>query len=82
MLLALLLLPGIWWLVRISPPVPKRIRFPAIRLLMDIAGEEETPAHTPLWLLALRIAIAALVILALARPLWNPSAQVAGSDGS
>jgi hypothetical protein len=79
MLTALLLLPGIWWLVRVSPPVPKRVRFPAIRLLMDIAREEETPAHTPLWLLALRILLAALVILALARPLWNPAKQVAGS---
>ena len=79
MLLGLLGLPVIWWLVRISPPQPKRIRFPAIRLLAEIAHEEETPAHTPLWVLILRLTLAALIILGLARPLWNPEVQTAGS---
>jgi len=79
MLLGLLALPAIWWLVRISPPIPKRVRFPATRILIDIAGEEETPAHTPLWLLLLRLVIIALVIVALARPVWNPAEQIAGS---
>ena len=72
MLLALLLLPVIWWLLRITPPAPNRIVFPPIRLLFDLRPKEETPAHTPLWLLLLRLLIAALVILALAEPLLNP----------
>lgn len=79
MLLGLLALPAIWWLLRISPPLPKRVRFPAIRLLVGLAHEEETPAHTPLWLLILRSVLAALVVLALADPMWNPAPQVAGS---
>lgn len=79
MLLGLLGLPIIWWLVRISPPQPKRVRFPAIRLLAEIAHDEETPAHTPLWVLILRLTLAALIILGLARPLWNPQAQIDGN---
>ena len=39
------------------------------------AASEETPAKTPLWLILLRMALVALVILALAHPLLNPSAH-------
>lgn len=79
MLLGLAVLPAIWWLLRISPPLPKRVRFPAIRLLLGLAHEEETPAHTPLWLLILRTVLAALIVSAFADPLWNPAPKVAGS---
>jgi len=79
MLLGLLALPAIWWLLRISPPLPKRVRFPAIRLLVGLDREEETPAHTPLWLLILRLTLAALIVFALANPVWNPAPKVAGS---
>lgn len=78
-LLGLIVLPAIWWLLRISPPLPKQVRFPAIRLLLDLAREDETPAHTPLWLLILRSILVALVVLALADPLWNPTPTVSGS---
>lgn len=79
MLLGLLALPAIWWLLRISPPLPKRVRFPAIRLLVGLDRDEETPAHTPLWLLLLRLTLAAIIVIALANPLWNPAPTVAGS---
>lgn len=79
MLLGLASLPAIWWLLRISPPLPKRVRFPAIRLLVGLAREEESPAHTPFWLLLLRMAIAALIVFALAEPLWNPAPRIAGA---
>ena len=78
MLAALLLLPVIWWILRITPPAPQRVRFPAIRLLFGLRQEEETPARTPLWLLLLRLLLAALVILALAHPLLNPTSRVSG----
>ncbi|HEV8680397.1 MAG TPA: DUF4159 domain-containing protein, partial [Stellaceae bacterium] len=39
---------------------------------------EETPARMPWWLILLRTFLAALVILALAHPLLNPQAQLAG----
>lgn len=70
-LAALLALPVIWWLLRVTPPSPQRVRFPALRLLLGLRDEEETPAHMPPWLLALRLLLAALIILALAGPVWN-----------
>ena len=71
-LFGLITLPIIWWLLRVTPPAPKRVPFPAVRLLLGLQQKEETPARTPLWLLLLRMAIAALVILALADPYVNP----------
>jgi len=68
-LAALVGLPVLWWLLRVVPPAPRRVAFPAIRLLEGLRPREDTPHHTPWWLLLLRLAIAALVILAVARPL-------------
>ena len=79
-LAALLVLPVIWWLLRTTPPPPRRVRFPAIRLLFGLRETEETPARTPPWLLILRLVLAALVILALARPIANPDRGF-GGDG-
>ncbi|WOF74825.1 DUF4159 domain-containing protein [Parvibaculaceae bacterium PLY_AMNH_Bact1] len=78
-LIGLLSLPVIWWLLRATPPAPQRVRFPAIRLLLGLVPETESPAHTPLWLLLLRLTLAALIIVALAAPLWRPADRIAGS---
>ena len=77
--LALAGLPVIWWLLRVTPPAPRRIAFPAIRLLLGLMPREETPARTPLWLILLRMVLAALVIVGAAHPLLNPQAQLAGT---
>lgn len=79
LLLALATLPLLWWLLRAIPPAPRRIPFPAIRLLFGLHSPEETPQRTPWWLLLLRLVIAALVIVGLARPLINPSDELHGS---
>jgi hypothetical protein len=71
-------LPAIWLLLRVTPPQPRRIEFPPLRILADILPRRETPARTPWWLLLLRLALAALLIIAAAGPIWNPLA----SDGS
>jgi hypothetical protein len=80
LLVALPALPLLWWLLRVSPPAPRSQAFPAIRLLRDLPPTEETPHRTPWWLLLLRIAAAALLILGLARPVWQPQTG-AGGDG-
>jgi hypothetical protein len=80
MLAALVLLPVIWWLLRVLPPAPKLVRFPPVRLLFGLSGKEETPAKTPPWLIALRLALAALLIVGLAEPLLNPETGLDG-DG-
>ena len=42
-LLGLLSLPVLWWLLRLIPPLPRRIDFPPTRLLFDIRPREEVP---------------------------------------
>jgi hypothetical protein len=79
LLAALVALPVIWWLLRVTPPAPRRIPFPALRLLLGLTPREETPAHTPIWLIILRTVLAALVIVGLAHPVINPQAPLAGS---
>ncbi|MBI1206686.1 MAG: DUF4159 domain-containing protein [Azospirillum sp.] len=75
---ALIVLPVLWWLLRVTPPAPRRQPFPAIELLRDLVAREETPARTPLWLILLRMVLVSLVILALAGPLLNPSRGLSG----
>ncbi|HEX6441288.1 MAG TPA: BatA domain-containing protein, partial [Stellaceae bacterium] len=79
LLAALAALPVIWWLLRVTPPAPRRIVFPAIRLLFGLIPREETPARTPWWLILLRTVLAALVVLALAHPVLNPQNRLAGT---
>jgi hypothetical protein len=78
-LLALAALPLLWWLLRVTPPLPRREIFPAIRLLLGLNAVADTPAHTPWWLLALRLAAAALVIVGLARPVLDAGRKLPGA---
>lgn len=79
MLIALAVLPLLWWLLRVTPPAPRNIRFPAIRLLFGLESPERTPESSPLWLILLRLLAVTLLILALAHPLMNPSSQLQGN---
>ena len=78
MLALLLVLPVIYWLLRMIPPLPKLVRFPAIRLLIGLEPTEQTPMKMPWWLLLLRLLLATALILAVARPLLNPQADLPG----
>ena len=69
---ALLLLPVIWWLLHFTPPRPQVVRFAPFRLLLDLVNREEQPDRTPWWLMLLRLAIAALVILGVSHPFYAP----------
>ncbi len=79
MLTALVTLPVLWWLLRVTPPSPRVQAFPPLRLLLALRPQEETPARTPLWLVILRMLIAALIIIGLAHPLFDPGARLLGS---
>jgi hypothetical protein len=79
-LAALAALPVLWWLLKVTPPQPRRIFFPPIRLLLGLKDEEQTPAHTPWWLLLLRLVAAGLLILALAEPMLGRNVKLLG-DG-
>jgi hypothetical protein len=79
-LLGLLVIPAIWLLLRVTPPPPRRLVFPALRLFDDLRQTEQTPADTPLWLMILRMILAALIVLGLAGPNLNPR-QASGISG-
>jgi hypothetical protein len=80
-LAALAALPAIWWLLRLTPPSPQLVVFPPTRLLKDLKTTEETPAHSPWWLTALRMLLAALIIIGLARPVLNPDRETFAGNG-
>jgi hypothetical protein len=81
-LAALIALPVIWWLLRVTPPAPQRRRFYGLRFLLGLRTEEETPDKTPLWLLILRLAAAALIVLGLADPVLNATRTLGTGDGA
>jgi hypothetical protein len=78
-LAGLAVLPVLWWLLKVTPPQPRRIAFPPLRLLLGLRNEEQTPAHTPWWLLLLRLVAAALLIAALSDPLLGRAPDVSGN---
>ncbi len=74
----LFLLPALWWLLRVLPPAPKRLYFPALIFLLGLKDKENESRKTPWWLLALRLLAAGCLIVALAQPILNPAPKVAG----
>lgn len=75
-------LPVIWWLLRFTPPRPRLVVFPPTRLLKGLEDSRETPRHSPWWLTALRMLLATLIILALARPVLHPDRERLPGDGT
>lgn len=68
----LLALPVIWWLLRLTPPKPQAEIFPPLKILARVLKREETPQQSPWWLTLLRLLMAALIVAALAEPVFNP----------
>ncbi|MEE3502424.1 DUF4159 domain-containing protein [Acidiphilium acidophilum] len=67
-LAGLALLPALYFMLRATPPAPRRQVFPPLRLLHDILPTERSPVRMPWWLLLLRLLAAALVIIGFADP--------------
>lgn len=78
LLAALVVLPVLWFLLRAVPPAPIRRRFPGVALLLGLKDEENTADRTPWWLLLLRIAAVALLIIGFAGPILNPRVERPG----
>jgi hypothetical protein len=79
-LVGLATLPLIYWLLRVTPPRPRAIVFPPTKILRELQRDEETPSKTPWWLLALRLALAAALIFAMAGPVWSPTGAAGASS--
>lgn len=72
LLAALAGLPILWLLLRAVPPAPMRRRFPGVTLLLGLADDETQTDRTPWWLLLLRMAAVASLIVGFAGPVLNP----------
>lgn len=80
-LIALVALPAIWWLLRLTPPRPKAEVFPPLAILASVLKRQETPAKSPWWLTLLRMLMAAALIFAIADPVMNPRTGSLSSVG-
>ena len=68
-------------LLRLTPPKPNQEVFPPLKILARILKKDETPHKSPWWLTLLRLALSALVILALAEPVLNPQNTKLSGEG-
>ena len=75
-LAGLIALPLIWLILRVTPPAPKRIAFPAARFLKGLVPEDMSPAKTPWWLLLIRLLMLVCIIGALAHPITDLSSDM------
>ena len=78
-LTALIALPVLWLLLRAVPPALREVTFPGTALLAGLPDPAPIARRTPWWLLALRLAAIAGLILALAGPVWKPAPDDAGT---
>lgn len=74
-LAVLLALPLLWWLIRRFPPRPQLVRFPPFPILSRLQSRFETSQTPPWWLLALRLALAAVLIFLFAGPFLPPEPE-------
>lgn len=68
LLWALLLVPLVYFLIRLLPPRPQTVNFPAIGLLKHLEKRLPPPRTPPWWLMLLRLGAVALLIAAMAGP--------------
>ncbi|MEZ5970063.1 MAG: DUF4159 domain-containing protein [Hyphomonas sp.] len=81
-LAALIALPVLWWILRATPPAPKDIELPSLRILEGAEPQEETPARTPWWVWLIRTLAVLAAIIGLAQPVYAPGAQNDTAEGS
>ena len=67
-LLGLLLLPLLYWLLRVRPPQPNSVVFPPLQLLKRLKSHDQEARTSPLWLLILRLVLFTLLVLVAAQP--------------
>ena len=79
LLLGLIVLPILWLLLRAVPPAPIKRRFPGVALLLGLTDSESQSDRTPWWLLLLRLAAVAALIIGFAGPVLNPTESRGGT---
>jgi hypothetical protein len=81
-LAALIALPVIWWVLRATPPAPKNIELPSLRILEGMEPKEETPARTPWWVWLIRTLAVMAAIAGLSQPVYAPGGKTESVDGT
>jgi len=71
-------LPIIWWVLRLTPPQPKKIWFPPFRFVANLGTDEQAAYQTPPWLILLRLLIGLLLIVGIAHPLLYQNKDLSG----
>ena len=79
LLTALIALPVLWVLLRAMPPAPMRRRFPGVALLLGLHDDDAETQRTPWWLLVVRMAAVAAVIVGFSGPVLNPKVSQDGT---
>ncbi len=77
---ALVLLPAFYLLIRLLPPRPQQVTFPAIKLLQDLPTRLPPPRTPPWWLLLLRLAMVFFFIVGLAQPMLRRDSVELGAN--
>ena len=81
LLLALVGLPLVWWLLRATPPQPRRQVFPPVALLAGLRTRQIDAVRSPLWLLILRALVFCLLVIGLAGPSLHNEAETPPISG-
>ncbi len=81
LLLALAGLPLVWWLLRATPPQPRRQVFPPVALLSGLRTRQIDPVRSPLWLLMIRALVFSLLVVGLAGPFLRHDTGSAPASG-
>ncbi|MBO1327238.1 DUF4159 domain-containing protein [Acetobacter suratthaniensis] len=81
LLLALVGLPLVWWLLRATPPQPRRQVFPPVALLAGLRTRQIDAVRSPLWLLVLRALVFCLLVIGLAGPSLHNEAETPPISG-
>lgn len=79
-LLGLLGLPLLWVILRAVPPSPTKVVFGGLALLLGLKDETQSAAHTPWWLILLRVLTVAAFIIGFAGPMLGPTQITTGSS--
>lgn len=78
-LLALLVLPVLWLLLRAVPPAPIKRLFPGVILLIGLGDRDSEVDRTPWWLLLLRMLAIGAMVLGFSGPVLNPESAEQGT---
>ncbi|MGH1368185.1 MAG: DUF4159 domain-containing protein [Maritimibacter sp.] len=77
-LIALVVLPVLWVILRAVPPAPLRQAFPGVALLLGLQDEDSEAVRSPWWLLLLRCLAIGALIFGFAGPVLNPTQSDGG----